>query len=101
MDRKTIDALLARIESTEIGTGSERVKTVVNRIVQDLFYTIQDLDVQPAEFWSALNYLADAGRSNELGLIAAGLGFEHFLDLRLAVARQVGQAFVPIPRIKA
>jgi len=83
MDRKTINALLARIESTEIGTGSARVKSVVNRIVQDLFYTIEDLDVQPAEFWSALNYLADAGRSNEFGLIAAGLGFEHFLDLRL------------------
>jgi catechol 1,2-dioxygenase len=39
--------------------------------------------VQPDEFWTALNYLGEAGRSGELGLLAAGLGFEHFLDLRL------------------
>lgn len=83
MNRQAIDALLAVINATEKNTGSARVKTVVNRIVKDLFYTIEDLDVQPEEFWGALDYLARAGRSNEFGLIAAGLGFEHFLDLRL------------------
>lgn len=83
MNRQAIDAVLAAITSVETDSGSERIKTVVNRIVRDLFYTIEDLDVQPAEFWSALDYLAQAGRSNEFGLIAAGLGFEHFLDLRM------------------
>ena len=29
-----------------------------------------------------LEYLTDAGQANELGLLAAGLGLEHFLDLR-------------------
>jgi catechol 1,2-dioxygenase len=90
MDKKTIDALLKKIEDTETATGSARVKTIVNRIVKDLFYTIEDLDVRPEEFWNAINYLTQAGQSQEYGLIAAGLGFEHFLDLRMdeAEARQ-------------
>jgi len=56
---------------------------VVNRLLRDLFYLIEDLDVQPDEFWTAMNYLTVAGRNGEYGLITAGLGLEHFLDLRL------------------
>ncbi|MES2259359.1 MAG: catechol 1,2-dioxygenase [Pseudomonadota bacterium] len=83
MDKQAIDALLRKIESTEKGDGNPRVKTIVNRIVRDLFLTIEELDIQPEEFWSAANYLTEAGRSGEYGLIGAGLGFEHFLDLRM------------------
>ena len=83
MNQEAIAALLQKIENTETGAGSARVKTVVNRIVRDLFQAIDDLDVQPEEFWSAVNYLTEAGRHGEFGLIAAGLGFEHFLDLRM------------------
>lgn len=83
MDKKMIDAVLKKIESTESKEGNSRIKAIVNRIVRDMFYTIEDLDVRPEEFWLAVNYLTEAGRSGEYGLIAAGLGFEHFLDLRL------------------
>jgi catechol 1,2-dioxygenase len=83
MDKSAIDALLGKINDSAISAGNARAKAVVNRIVRDLFYTIDDLNVTPDEFWTALNYLAEAGRSGELGLLAAGLGFEHFLDLRL------------------
>src|SRR5690606_7684512 len=61
--------------------GNPRVRAIVNRIVKDLCYTIEDFDVQPSEFWTALNYLNEAGR--EFGLIAAGLGFERFPDVRM------------------
>lgn len=83
MDRKSIDALLQKFNDSAINEGNARTKTIVNRVVRDLFYTIEDLDVQPAEFWTALNFLTEAGKSDEFGLIAAGLGFEHFLDLRM------------------
>jgi catechol 1,2-dioxygenase len=83
MDQQSIDALLRKIESTETGSGNPRVQAIVNRIVRDLFHTIEEFDVQPSEFWSAVSYLTQAGRAGEYGLIAAGLGFEHFLDLRL------------------
>jgi catechol 1,2-dioxygenase len=44
---------------------------------------IEELDVTPEEFWAGLNYLGDAGRNGELGLIVPGIGLEHFLDLRM------------------
>jgi catechol 1,2-dioxygenase len=83
MNKTAIDALLRQIESTEKDTGNPRVQAIVNRIVRDLFATIDEFDVQPHEFWSAVGYLTDAGRSGEWGLIAAGLGFERLLDLRM------------------
>ena len=84
MTRAQIDGLLQKIESTEkIEVGNERAKVIVNRILRDLFYTIEDLDIQPDEVWTAVNFLTQAGQNGEYGLIAAGLGLEHFLDLRM------------------
>ncbi|HEX9152848.1 MAG TPA: catechol 1,2-dioxygenase [Flavobacterium sp.] len=84
MTRAQIDGLLQKIESTEkVEGGSDRAKAIVNRILRDLFYTIEDLDIQPDEIWTAVNFLTQAGQNGEYGLIAAGLGLEHFLDLRM------------------
>jgi len=62
--------------------GNERVKRIVHRVIADIFETIEDFDVTPAEFWTAMSYLTELGKSNEYGLLAAGIGLEHFLDLR-------------------
>ena len=84
MDRTRIDALLGRIQAPTPGREPDpRVKAVVDRIVHDLFHAIEDLDVTPSEFWTACAYLSELGRSGEVGLLAPGLGFEHFLDLRM------------------
>ena len=88
MERNEIDALLTKIERTETEAGNARTKLIVNRLLRDLFYLIEDLDVQPDEIWTAANYLTEAGRANEFGLIAAGLGLEHFLDLRMDEAER-------------
>lgn len=84
MERSQIDAVIERITSTEDPTkGSTRVKEIVNRLTRDLFYAIEDLDIQPEEIWHAVDWMTNTGRSNEWGLVAAGLGLEHFLDLRM------------------
>ena len=84
MTRAQIDTLLQKIESTEqVGGGNDRIKAIVNRINRDLFYAIEDLDIQPEEIWKAVNFLTQAGVNGEYGLIAAGMGIEHFLDLRM------------------
>jgi catechol 1,2-dioxygenase len=88
MNKQAIDNLLKTINDSATSEGIPRTKAIVNRIVSDLFHTIEDLDVSPDEFWTALNYLGEAGQSGELGLLAAGLGFEHFLDLRLDEAEK-------------
>ncbi|KAA0595683.1 catechol 1,2-dioxygenase [Azospirillum lipoferum] len=82
MQAKEIDALLARFTQVTPGkTPNPRVKAIVDRIVRDLFVTMNEFDVTPDEFWTACNYLTELGKNNEAGLLAPGLGFEHFIDL--------------------
>jgi hypothetical protein len=38
-------------------------------------------DISESEFWGAVNYLSESGP--EMGLLAAGTGLEHFMDLFL------------------
>jgi catechol 1,2-dioxygenase len=84
MDKKTIDALVTRFETTGVvGEGNPRTKAIVGRLLRDLMLAIEELDITPEEFWAGLNYLGDAGRSGELGLVVPGTGLEHFLDLRM------------------
>ena len=59
-----------------------RVQQIVVRLLGDLFQAIEDLDISQTELWKGLEYFTDAGQANELGLLAAGLGLEHYLDLR-------------------
>ncbi len=60
--------------------GSLQMKRIIRKIVGDLFDTIDRFDISDDEFWKALNFVI-AG-APELGLWAAGLGIEHYLDMR-------------------
>jgi catechol 1,2-dioxygenase len=60
----------------------------VHRVLSDLFHTIEDFDIQPDEFWSAMAYLTALGKANEVGLLVPGLGLEAYLDLRLDEAER-------------
>lgn len=83
MNHQEIEQLVKTMHvDTATGPVDQRIQQVVVRLVSDLFKAIEDLDLQPSEVWKGLEYLTDAGQSNELGLLAAGLGLEHFLDLR-------------------
>jgi catechol 1,2-dioxygenase len=61
--------------------GNPRVKTLVHRILKDTVNIIDELSVTPEEFWKAVNYLNELGARQEAGLLVAGLGLEHYLDL--------------------
>ena len=73
---------LQKLSGLDQPGGNERLKRIVQRIVSDNLKTIDDFDVTPEEFWTAMGYLGELGQQNETGLLAAGLGLEHFLDLR-------------------
>lgn len=83
MQHTDIEALVKKMNvDTAKGAVDKRVQEVVVRLLTDLFKAIEDLDLTQAEVWKGLEYLTDSGKSNEMGLLAAGLGLEHFLDLR-------------------
>jgi catechol 1,2-dioxygenase len=92
------EQFLDRIAGATSPVGDPRTKQVVRRIVSDLFRTIEDLDVQPDEFWAAVAYLTASGQAREMALLSPGLGFDHFLDLRLDAADRAAGADDGTPR---
>lgn len=78
-----VEQLLTAASGLSSKTGNTRAKEIVHRILSDLFKMIEDLNIRPDEFWTAVDYLNDLGRAGEAALLTAGLGLEHFLDLRL------------------
>ncbi|MDQ3595588.1 MAG: catechol 1,2-dioxygenase, partial [Pseudomonadota bacterium] len=66
--------------------GNPRAKALIYRILRDTVNIIEDLEVTPEEFWKAVNYLNELGKNQEAGLLAAGLGLEHYLDMLMDAA---------------
>ena len=81
IDSPAAKQLFARASGLDGAGGNERLKRIVGRITTDLCRTVEEFDVTPTEFWTAVGYLTRLGQANEAGLLVAGLGMEHFLDL--------------------
>lgn len=64
-------------------SANPRVQQILVRILGDLFKAIDDLNISDDEVWSALDFLVEAGKQEEILLIASGLGIERFMDIRL------------------
>ncbi len=88
METRTVKDLLTKVSGSDQRGGDRRLKRIIHRVVSDLFRTIEDFDVQPDEFWTAMSYLTRLGQSGEVGLLVPGLGLETFLDMRLDQAEQ-------------
>jgi catechol 1,2-dioxygenase len=82
LNNEDVKELLTKVSGLDHDGGDGRVKRIVHRIASDLFRLIEDFDVQPDEFWTAMSYLTRVGQANEIGLLVPGLGLETFLDLR-------------------
>lgn len=80
--------LLALVNTKKIAPGNPRVRQLTERIVTDLFKTIDELNVTPDEFWAATAWLTRLGAAGQTGLITAGLGFDRLLDIRADEADQ-------------
>ena len=91
MQSKDMKDLLMKVSGLDNGAGNARLKRIVHRVVSDLFRAIEEFDVQPDEFWTAVGYLTRLGQTGEVGLLVPGIGVETFLDLRMDQAeRQAG-----------
>jgi catechol 1,2-dioxygenase len=88
LNTQPVKELLRKVSGLDNDNGDARLKRIVHRAVSDLFRTIEEFDVQPDEFWSAMSYLTSLGQANETGLLVPGLGLETFLDMRLDEAER-------------
>ena len=82
-NRPDIQDFLKVLSGQDKTSGNPRVKQIVHRVVSDLFKTIDDLDVTPDEYWTAIAWINEIGAAGQAGLISPGLGLDHFLDERL------------------
>lgn len=91
VESKEMQAYLDRIAGLDQPGGDPRMKKIIRRLVSDLFTLIDDFDVSAEEFWHSVHFLQNA--APEFGLIAPGLGFDHFLDVRMDIKdREAGLA---------
>jgi catechol 1,2-dioxygenase len=85
-DTAEVQDLLKAAANLEGDTGSARFQKIVHRLLGDLFKAIDDLDITPDEVWAGINYLNKLGQDGEAALLAAGLGLEKYLDIRMDAA---------------
>ncbi len=76
-----VQAFIEQASGFDNDQGNSRMKAVVHRVLTDSIKIIEDLQITPEEFWKAVNYFNELGRRQEAGLVVAGLGLEHYLDM--------------------
>jgi catechol 1,2-dioxygenase len=89
MTRDDIEQLVTSVVTPTPGkTSQPRVTEVTARLLRDLLVAMEELNVMPEEFWQTMTYFTELGQRNEFGLLAPGLGIEHFLDIRMDEAER-------------
>ena len=91
-DTKEAQDLLKAAANVGSQDGSPRAQQIVHRLLGDLFKAIDDLDMTPDEIWAGVHYFNKLGQDGEAALLAAGLGLEKYLDIRMDA--EIGRAHV-------
>ncbi|WP_244818233.1 catechol 1,2-dioxygenase [Caballeronia sp. Lep1P3] len=97
-DTKEVQALLEAAANVNSEKGNARAKQITHRLLSDLFKAIDDLDMSPDEIWAGVNYFNKLGRDGEAALLAAGLGLEKYLDIRMDAADREADIHGGTPR---
>ncbi|HEY1607974.1 MAG TPA: catechol 1,2-dioxygenase [Paraburkholderia sp.] len=85
-ETKEVQDLLKAASNLVGDHGNARFQQIVYRLLGDLFKAIEDLDITPDEVWAGVNYLNKLGQDGEAALLAAGIGLEKYLDIRMDAA---------------
>ncbi|MFM0336165.1 catechol 1,2-dioxygenase [Paraburkholderia fungorum] len=97
-DTKEVQDLLRAAANVGSQDGSARAKEIVNRLLGDLFKAIDDLDMTPDEIWAGVHYFNKLGQDGEAALLAAGLGLEKYLDIRMDAEDKAAEITGGTPR---
>lgn len=85
-DTPEVQDFLKAVSGFDKDAGNERAKQILHRLLSDVYKLIDDFDVTPEEFWSAVSLVNELGSEMQAGLLAPGLGFDHYLDMRMDAA---------------
>ena len=97
-DTKEVQDLLKAAANLGSQDGNARAKQIVERLLGDLFRAIDDLDMTPDEIWAGVHYFNKLGQDGEAALLAAGLGLEKYLDIRMDAADKAAEITGGTPR---
>ena len=78
---EAVQSLLDRASGLDQEGGNPRLKAITRDLLQAIMVIIETHDISESEFWQAIKFLQDG--AGEFGLIAPGVGLEHFLDLHM------------------
>ncbi|WP_248323772.1 MULTISPECIES: catechol 1,2-dioxygenase [unclassified Caballeronia] len=93
-----VQDLLTAAANLDSDDGNARAKQITHRMLSDLFKAIDDLDMTPDEIWAGVNYFNKLGQDGEAALLAAGLGLEKYLDMRMDAADKQAEMDGGTPR---
>jgi len=74
-----VQELLDRASGVNGEGGDPRIKNITRDLIEAIMTAIVKYDIDESEFWQAVAFFQQG--AGEYGLIAAGTGIEHFLDL--------------------
>lgn len=97
-DTKEVQDLLKAAANLGSQDGNARAKQIVSRLLGDLFKAIDDLDMTPDEIWAGVHYFNKLGQDGEAALLAAGLGLEKYLDIRMDAEDKAAEITGGTPR---
>ncbi len=97
-DSKEVQDLLKAAANLGSQDGDARTKQITHRLLSDLFKAIDDLDMTPDEIWAGVTYFNKLGQDGEAALLAAGLGLEKYLDIRMDAADREADIHGGTPR---
>jgi catechol 1,2-dioxygenase len=97
-DTREVQDLLKAASNLAGASGNARAQQITHRLLGDLFKAIDDLDMTPDEIWAGVHYFNKLGQDGEAALLAAGLGLEKFLDIRMDAADREADIHGGTPR---
>jgi len=76
-----VQTLLDRASGTDQEGGDPRLKAIVRDLIEAVMVAVVKYDINESEFWQAVGFFQNG--ADEFGLIAPGIGIEHFIDLHM------------------
>ncbi|PWW32862.1 catechol 1,2-dioxygenase [Chromohalobacter israelensis] len=97
-DTPEVQDFLKAVSGFDQSGGNDRAKQIMHRLLSDLYRLIDDFDITPEEYWSTVSLLNELGAEKQMGLLSPGLGFDHYLDMRMDAADEQARLDGGTPR---